>query len=64
MTVGVQTAHRIVAEVGGVLALWLARPQAPPKVDYGRMADDLQQVVDTLRAKAATEKESSDAVQG
>lgn len=52
MTVGVQTAHRIIAEIGGKLALMLARPKDPPDMDYGRMADELQQVVDTLRARA------------
>lgn len=58
MSVGVQEAHRICAQTAGVLALWIARPKDPPKVDYGRMANDLQQVVDTLREKA---KESADA---
>lgn len=53
MTVGVQTAHRYCAEAAGALALWMARPKEPPVLDYGRMADRLQQVVDTLRNKAA-----------
>jgi hypothetical protein len=52
VTIGVREAHRICAEVGGTLALWLARPKDPPKVDYGRMADQLQQVVDTLRERS------------
>lgn len=53
MTIGVQAAHRICAEIAGQLALWQARPKAPPVMDYTRMANELQQVVDTLRAKAA-----------
>lgn len=53
MTLGVKEAHRICAQVAGTLALWMARPAAPPEVNYAKMADDLQQVVDTLRAKAS-----------
>lgn len=52
MTIGVETAHRICARVTGQLALWLARPKEPPAIDYGKAADDLQKVVDTLREKA------------
>lgn len=52
MTVGVQTCHRICAEIAGQMALWMARPKDPPQMDYGRLADQLQQVVDTLREKA------------
>lgn len=52
MTIGVQAAGRICAEIAGQLALWQARPKDPPKMNYARMADRLQLVVDTLRAKA------------
>lgn len=52
MTIGVQSAHRICARIAGQLALWLARPKEPPPMDYARMADELQQVVDTLRERA------------
>lgn len=51
-TIGVQSAHRICAEIAGQLALWMARPKEPPTMDYARMADELQQVVDTLRERA------------
>jgi len=53
MPIGVQAAGRICAEIAGQLALWQARPKEPPKMDYADMADRLQQVVDTLRSKAA-----------
>lgn len=52
MTIGVKAAHAICARIAGNLALWQARPKEPPKMDYARMADELQQVVDTLRAQA------------
>jgi hypothetical protein len=52
LIVGVQEAHRICASAAGQLALWLARPKEPPAIDYSRLAEQLQNVVDTLRAKA------------
>lgn len=51
--IGVESAHRICAKATGVLALWMARPKDPPKIDYGQLADELQKVVDVLRGKAA-----------
>lgn len=56
MTIGVQTAHHFCAEAAGALALWMARPKDPPQVDYGRLADQLQAVVEILRAKAAEKR--------
>lgn len=52
MTIGVKAAGEICARIAGVMALWQARPKDPPPVDFGRLADELQQVVDTLRARS------------